>query len=277
MMIRSCILGILLAWFGCRKTEDQAIWINSSSTIHAPTDSFIIKTNSSEWLAVLTSFIQPIPLERIIYKNHLVFKIKNYTGLTEGPADLVLEHSKSGKKYFYNFLLKNNTAGTVTLMDYRSPKTVNPDSSLDQQSIVHHIDHWRNIVADTAYPTLFFEKILKITPMAGTYQAQENKPISSFYVQPGSVEAINLNYRIDENQNVYQITAGPLKDKFQNLLADGTQVVFLYRDEQKIYHRLETASREGYAQVVIPSSKEDYVLSVQIGIRYSQEIKLKAQ
>ncbi len=278
MMIRFYTLGIyFLIWLGCRDLEDQPIWINRTSIIHAPTDSLIIKTNSAEWVAVLTSFIQPIPLQRKVYQDHLVFRIKNNAGLVEGPAELILEHTGSGKKYFYSLLLKNNDPGKITVIDYRSPKTVNPDSSLNQQSIVHKIDQWRNIVTDTVSPNLFFEKILEITPKAGIYQAQENKPISSFYVQPGSVEVINLVHTIDVKQNIYKITAGPLKDRFQNQLADGTLVVFIYRDQQEIYRRLEKACREGFAQVTIPSSNEEYVLHVQIGDRNSQEIILKNQ
>jgi hypothetical protein len=269
---------IVLTFFlaSCKSKQlEKPIWVNNSSTVVIPIDSLQFKTPVKGWKAELLSFIQPIPL--IISYNDTGFYIlsKTSTGAIEGRAQICLS---KGKNYFYYPIsIYNKPMAAVSVKEYRSPKTVNPDSSLVQQKIKHRIDQWRNLSPDSLTHKFFFEEIIVLKPKAGTFRAQADKSLTSFYMQPGSCTNIPVVMEYEKTENVYNVTAGPMTDKYGNKIADGTKAVFIYNDGNTDY-RMESSALNGFASSNIPAEKGHTMhLSVHINETISTTIKLSHQ
>jgi hypothetical protein len=180
-----------------------------------------------------------------------------------------------GNPYFYYEVhLRNSSFGSITERDYRFPKTVNPDSGLKQQCMVHRIDEWRNLVNTAQSHQYFKEEIITLLPRAGTYYPQKDKPISACYVQPGSAVSVPVNFVYNKSLDEFTVTAGPLQDAYDNTVANGTMVVFMYTDGENNY-RMEAAVLNGVATAHLPVQQKTYWLKAGIHHIFSNTILLK--
>lgn len=255
------------------KPVEKPVWLNKKAIVSFPADTFLFKSETKNWKAILLSFSQPVPLQINYNTEGFVLFAKNKAGITEGAAQLIL--SNDNHFFYYELNLHNHSYGTITDKDYRSPKTVNPDSGLHQQRIVHTIDEWRNLVYTEKPFQYFFEEEITLAPVAKNYRAQNNKPITAFYVQPGSAVSINISAVFDKQENMFIVTAGPVKDKYNNVVSNGTLVAFVYNNRQN-YFRMEAALLNGFATVNIPAEKNTtYNLTARINETASQTIQLQ--
>lgn len=253
-------------------TALRPVWINKTEIISFPLDSLVFKAIGAEWKATLLSFAQPVPLVIKFTRDGFILSPQNKFGITEGAATLIL--SKNSQSFFYDMNLQNNSFGNLTNKDYRSPKTINPDSSLAQHRIWHTIDEWRNILNAPGQLQPFYEDIIQINPIAATYRAQSDKALSAFYVQPGSCTSIELKSDFVEEENVFLVTVGPLKDAYNNTVANGTMVAFIYGDDEYTY-RMESALLNGFATIKIPAEKnKQFSLIARINETVSKQIQL---
>lgn len=259
---------------GCFSSPaDKPLWINKSESICIQRDSLKFEATGEDWQAGLYSFTQPVPLTIKFTGNGFILSAINQYGITEGTATLILLNKK--QKFFYNLKLHNEASGAVTYADLRSPKTVNPDSSLMQHRMIHSIDEWRNIVQQPASANPFFEEMIRLKPISGTFRAQKDKALSAFYVQPGSATAIPLRSAYNQAEKCFKVTAGPLKDKHNNQVSNGTIVAFIYNDIQYSY-RMESALVNGIASVKIPCEKnKQYRLLAKVDKTVSEQIILQ--
>ncbi len=255
------------------KAAQKPVWVNETPLLSFPKDSMMFTAKGKNWEASLQTFTQPVLLKIKFTGNGFVLSSQNKYGITEGTALLTLSNKK--QKFFYPLNLQNNSFGEITDKDYRSPKTVNPDSGLAQHRMLHTIDEWRNIMNTPQQLEPFYEDIIQLNSVAGTYRAQKDKALSSFYIQPGSAMAVPVNSVYNKEENVYVVTAGPLKDKHNNTVANGTIVAFIYSDDKQTY-RMEAALLNGLAAVKIPPEKnKQYRLMAKINQTASQQITLQ--
>ncbi len=279
MMIKYTLALTGLIWYtlvslsACRQhLLRRPVPASELTTLTVPFEGLAFVATGRNWKATLLTFTQPIELN-IEYTNtgFIVFQ-DSPAGIIEGPGKLCL--NSGNNHFFYDAWLQNQEFTSPETIDIRSPKTVNPDSSLNQQRIVFTIDEWSNIVSVNEENHLFFEEEVFLLPLAGVYRAQEYNPLSAFNVQPGSCVSIPLNAQFNEGDQHILAKAGPLKDRFDNLVADGTVVTFIYDDGQYIY-RTETALINGFALTEIPFDPgNNYQLYAQVHSTHSITIQL---
>lgn len=266
---------LILSLAACKnKLVEKPVLLNKETIVLMPHVSFSFQSKEKNWEAVLVSFMQPVPLQINYTTNGFILRLQNKYGITEGPAHIIL--SNNNQQFIYEVNLHNIASGIITDKDYRSPKTVNPDSSLVLHRMIHSIDEWRNLIYTHQSLQYFKEELLSLSPAAGTFRAQEEKPITAFYVQPGSATTINVNAVYNKDENLFEVTAGPLKDKHKNIVANGTIVAFIYTDGQNHY-RMEGALQNGTAVVKIPATGKSYSLYAKVNDTFSSTIQLAAQ
>jgi hypothetical protein len=249
--MRQCLyhIAILLLLGACNKPCEQPVWANPQKKLVYPDMQLRFISSSNNWSASLLSFVQPINLTITYHKGGFTLTAPNRIGIIEGPAQICL--SAGGRYFYYPFNLINKDKAAIAQKEYRCPKTVNCDSSLQQQRMLHAIDAYRNLVGGKDTASWFDESVITLAPRAGTYRALANEPLSAFYVQPGSCVNIPLATQYDKEKKCFTVTAGPLRDKYENTVADGSLVAFEYYDQSKTF-RMEAVLQHGYASVSIP-------------------------
>ncbi len=234
---------------GCSKpSTPKPVWVNMADSLIFSDAMLTFKTVGKKWNATIISFVQPLPLSVIYNDTGFTAKPEKPDGIIEGPAQICL--TTEGEIFYYPVYLINKKGIPVIDKDYRSPKTVNPDSSLMQQRMIHSIDSFRNLVYLSGKSEYFFEEEIALAPKAGTYRAIQKESLTSFYMQPGSAVTIPFNAIYDKKQSRYTVTAGPLKDRYNNTVADGTRVNFMYSLGDETY-RTEVSLLKGFAELMI--------------------------
>jgi hypothetical protein len=115
---------------------------------------------------------------------------------------------------------------------------------------------------------------VNLAPKTGVYRAVAKEPLSSFYVLAGSCTSIPVKAEYKKDMEAYYVTAGPLKDKDNNIVANGTMVAFIYADTKQTY-RMEAPLLDGYVSVIIPSATgTQYTLRAKINETISSQINL---
>jgi hypothetical protein len=266
-------IAMLVLLLGCTKPSiPKPIWINQADSLLFSDAILTFKTTGKKWNATIISFVQPLPLTVIYNDTGFTAKPEKPDGIIEGPAQICL--STENENFYYTVNLINKNEISVTDKDYRSPKTVNPDSSLMQQRMIHSIDSFRNLVHISGKSQYFFEEELALAPKAGTYRAIQKESLTSFYMQPGSAVTIPIKAIYDKLQSRYTVTAGPLKDQFNNTVADGTRVNFIYSLGDETY-RTEVSLLKGFADLIIEANPSTRIkLQVAINNTYSKQINL---
>jgi len=245
-------------------------WVNAVDTLSIPAEKMVFRASGKNWEAVLLTFTQPVALEVVYTNSGLVITQANKSGITEGPAHIVLKNRD--QSFIYPVMILNKDSGAISKKDYRSPKTVNPDSSLAQQSLLHAMDPWRNLVRTPNLPEYFKEFMLGLTPKAGTFRAIEDEAVTAFYVQPGSCTSIPLQAQYYKEDHVYTVMAGPLLDAWGNTVANGTLVKFMYKVQHTTW-QMESVLQNGYASVRIPAGKGER-LSLVAAVQQTQSSTL---
>jgi len=262
------IPGLLIAACNNKKL-DKPVWVNQSDTLSLPGKALLFSAKEKNWKAVLQTMTHPVPLITIYKSGKLLVTTENNSGITGGPAQICL--FRGTNYFFYPVYLENSSFHPLT-KEYRSPKTVNPDSSLLQQRIVYTIDEHRNISAGKK--DYFFEEEIQLAPKAGIYRAIKDEPLTAYYVQEGSCTGIPLQSGFLKEENAYRVTAGPLKDKYGNTVANGTLVAFNYSDGKYVW-RTEAALQDGYAYLLIPAERDKkYSVNAKVNEAISKTIQL---
>jgi len=254
------------------KAIQKPIMLSKSPVLSVPINRLEFSSEGKNWDARLYSFGQPVPLKIQYTETGFYLSQKNQSGVIQGPGILYLSAGKYD--YFYDVSLVNMDGPTTMISDYRSPKTVNPDSSLSHQKLFFTIDRWRNVVKSDQTAGYFEESEISLPPIVGIYRAQETDPLSSYYVQPGSCTSIPLQADFNMDKSTFHVVAGPLKDAYNNQVADGTVVAFMYEDGAYSF-RMEATAHNGSATVDIPvKTNLTYTLVAAVNETKSLEIQL---
>lgn len=262
----------LLTLVACRNpSAGKPVWLNQTAVLALPAAMYF-GTDTGNWQASLLSFSQPIPLAVRVTATGFMATLDAPAGVLEGPAQLCVW---SGEQYFYYPVeLRNGKRPVISPKDYRSPKTVNPDSSLTQQGIREAIDSHRNLMPVRDCTVYFAEDERRLAPKVGTFRAIRDEAQTAYYVQPGSCTRIPIRAAYKSETNSYFVTVGPLADKHANPVADGTHVEFVYTGGPDTY-RMEATVLHGYATALIPADKQiPYRLSARIANTVSTPITL---
>lgn len=265
-LVAYLVLTIFL--FSCKKEAQKPVWINAKTILNFHFQDLKFKCEDENWEVFLITSIQPLELKSIYKSGILTIQSPLKGGVLEGMAQVCLRNKNAD---FYYPIKLVNTEASSSVIDFRSPKTLNPDSILNQQRIVYQIDEFRNIVANQK-KELFKEDELRISPKAGIYKTSKNNPLTSYYVQPGSCVEIPLTFAYNTFENSYEIKAGPLMDKYKNTIADGTLVTFVYQSQQ--IGKMEISALKGFAIAKIPADL-NYQIYAQIDQITSKKIILK--
>jgi hypothetical protein len=272
MKVCICIAVFILVASCTTKNVNKPVWLNAADTVFIPANSLQFKADGKNWKASLLTTSQPVSLLVSQTENGFSLSQNRKYGITEGKGWLCL--NKEENYFYYAVTFINNLPTLVTPKDYRSPKTVNPDSGLLQQRIVHDIDKWCNLSLLKKQGTYFYEQQLSLPPQTAIYRAIEKEPLTSYYIQPGSCTVIPVKAVYNKQRNSYLVTAGPLKDKHNNIVANGTMVAFIYTDKT-ITSRTEAVLIDGYAETEIEANNDNpYFLKAHINDVASEEIKL---
>jgi hypothetical protein len=219
----------------------------------------------------MLTFTQPIVLN-VSYNNDIL-KVNWHEnkGVVDGPAHICLQ--SGNESFFYPIYLQNKMQQSIIIKDYRSPKTVNPDSSLIQQSIKHKIDFNRNIQPNIN-GSYFFEEKIVIAPIVKTFRANANEPITASYMQAGTATNIPLKATYNATLQQYEIIAGTIYDGYKNIIANGTNVVFEYSNNSS-KGIINATTINGIATVLMPiHSNENWNVVATINNIKSKKINL---
>ncbi|MFY7965792.1 MAG: hypothetical protein ACOVO1_12910, partial [Chitinophagaceae bacterium] len=126
------VLYILLlsTYISCTsKQATKPFVINKMDTLSLNNFHLSFITKNKNWTATLFTFNQPIDL--VVKQNNDTLNVSYYSekGFIEAPAKICLINNEV--KFWFNCYLRNSTETTAYIKDYRSPKPVNPDSSLN--------------------------------------------------------------------------------------------------------------------------------------------------
>ena len=266
-------IALFILLNACNKRVSKPSWVNERPTIYYPDINLVFKSKTINWSATLISFIQPIPLGIKYSAEGFTVINQNDKGVIEGPAQICL--SSGTENFYYPVYLENKDSSKVSSKEYCSPKTVNPDSSLQQQRILHNINEYRNLVYLDKKQGYFFEEDVLLSPKARSYRAIAAEPLSAYYIQPGSCVDVPVKAEYDDSKKMYEVTAGPLKDKYGNTSANGTSVAFIYTDDVST-NRMEAALLNGFTTVWIPAVNQTGLsLKAKVNETISKTIRLK--
>ena len=223
-----------------------------------------------EWAAYLQTYRQPVPL--LLTKSSEGFSLQFLKEDTPTAGSAIICLSNGDSTFFFPIELIEKSKLPKKNVDFRSPKTLNPDSILVHQKIVYFIDTKRQVVplhTDRYYQ----ESLLAQKPKVAKIRAIPSSSLSTFYIQAGSCVKIPIVGATNNLQQTYDIKVGPLIDKSQNFIADGTLVRIHYTENEQIFTR-EIVSLNGYANTSLPINDFPKVVFAQINDLTSQEIKL---
>ena len=227
--------------------------LNEQILLRPYNDTIFFHTPFKSWQVHIYGSIQPIPFVSSHIANLLTIVPKYSLSIPSSFLHVIL--SSGDEVHLFRFLYENNLQ-SVSTRKYRSPKSINTDSSLIQYSLEHTITTNRNIIYQPMKKRYFDEYQLMIDPIAGTFIDDINNNRSAFYVQPGSPSSIKLFYTADTLKREYCIQANNLSDAFGNYISDGTLITF-YVINKSIYKIYERQVMDGAARIILPMTEMD--------------------
>lgn len=249
----------------CSKPVSAPLMVTDMDTIQLPAGTIRLLSTAQDWKAVLQTVTQPVQLRTAYKGDTMILTAGDRGGYIEGPVTLDLY--RHDQHYYYHGSLKNSSSGGVSMVEYRSPKTVNPDSGLQQQRIVLQMDDNRNLHDDGNNTMYFSEAKMTINAKAGTYpgrHANRNQDaLSAYYVEPGSATQIVWQGIEIKDKNLYRIMVGPLLDRYGNLVADGTWVRFEDVMASGVQVN-ETMTRNGKAYLLLHKQYQQHTVRVAV-------------
>ncbi len=222
----------------------------------------VLITDSSYKTAIryfLLTARQPVPLKYEVRNGKTTVFINTAESFCEGQACICC--IADNNCYYYPLQLIYRVQDKIVKIkkDYRSPKTVNPDSSLLQQRILFNMDNQRILLPLTgAYKgettPFFYSDSIELAPVTATYLVDPDAPVTSIYVQPGTNASLNFTARYDSTEKIFLVQTQQLTDSHRNIVADGTLVAFLYSDGITS-NRIEAAVHHGVATAKIVATE----------------------
>lgn len=264
------ILSILF-FASCQEDKTIMTWPNQKKLVDYDNYTFQIKSDDIHTIKAcyIYTALQPIELDLRLANDRLLARIPAGKQLHAGPARLIVRSIKDQVTIF-PFTGKTKTA--LEKKDFRSPKTLITDSSLTQQQLVYSVGATRNL-AQTENE-FAIERWKDLAPQKKTYQAQEEKIETSFYVEAGSANRIQLIKAGLSAKQKQQFKTNFLQDSYSNQIADGTRAIF-YLEKGAEQIRIEKTVKDGIAKLEVPAYiKTPYSIAVEIGIAQSNKLQL---
>lgn len=241
---------------GCKKKVDstEPVIVAFQDTIFSNIGGkYIFKVSPrTQWTTRIQTFRQTYELKNNILDSEMSIRVRLEDKFNEGDATLIL--SNGSHNYFYKLYLKNNYQKTNwKKFDFRSPKTVNTDSVLQHQSLLFYLDTLQNILMSDTQP-YFPTQTVQLSPQTNKIQAIANQALTTYYITPGSPANIYLSMTYNEENNTHEIKSNVIMDKYKNVIADGTEVIFTMSKNGKI-KTISTQTRGGVAMIEMALSE----------------------
>jgi hypothetical protein len=255
------IYGVLLGAFSCKNEgQQEPIWIDRTFEI-TNNDTLYFVTIETGWEATFYTSIQPVQASILQKDDTLKVFIENSRKIKNGNATLSLK--TKNKSYFYSVNLKNTDFSELQWSELRTPKSLNLDFPLPQQLFLYVVDGHGNLI-ESEPNQYFMEELVIHPPNIGTFRGVTNTPLSSFYIGAGEVTGIPINYKLFSSKKLLEIISGPLKDKYGNLIAEGTSARFILKTGD-IIKNIDAYVIGGMAKVKVP---------VESGFRYQVHVQI---
>ncbi len=207
----------------CTKSKSpKPLLLSNIDTVNIQNMDVHFKTNFKSWKAFLFSFNQPIPLKTKFKDGILQVSYSTKKNNVETDAQIVLMDADTF--FSYKTYMKNLTSTVNIIKDYRSPKTVNSDSSLHHDRIFYVLDNGQNIQSING--NLFVQEQIQLSSKVQTVNAIKGNNLSAYYMQPGSLKKIEIYVAKSDVQEKYIISTKVLKDDYNNIVANGTKIMF---------------------------------------------------
>ncbi len=264
------ILSLVLL-FSCEEKPKEVVWLNEKGIVESKEVLYFV-ANELEDLeqCLLYSAVQPIVLNFKLNGDSLKMQLPKDANFIEGKAHLVLTF-KQDVFVSKRFNLIHSANLSSKLKDYRSPKTVITDSSLNQQSLIYTVDEHRNLLAQDAN-IYVIEKWKSLSPKTAIYRSDEDAPETSYYVLAGSVVSIQL---MKDESKPGSFMTNKLKDKYGNAVAEGTKAVFNISTADAKTSRIETSVLDGMIRLTMPSIyKPPFAISVSVNSTSSNTLNI---
>lgn len=265
------IIFIILIFISeCKPDQGYIRMQCKTDTLWFPDGRIRFESNKKDWKAILFSPVQPLPMNLQYHASGFTAIVPKNTGTIEGLGKLVC--ISGSKKYFFNIVLKNRVV-TISGYLYTAPKYIQVDSSISQQRIWYKTDQYSNLMLSDSQDACFFdEEIINTSRKAGIYTPIKQNPITAYYILSGATKLIPIQVLTDANKKLLHVIAGPLKDKYGNVLQNGTLAHFFYTSNDYLY-RTEKSVNNGYAEMFV---RQDSIKNLYVTINnvYSKKIKL---
>ncbi len=234
--------------------KPDSLYTNIADSMVFSVDTTIVKDAS----VYLLTTRQPVPLRIYRQRNLVTVMLDAWDGFCEGPAVIACTLNEHSFYYPLQLVYRQQDQIISVKKDYRSPKTVNPDSSLLQQRILFNMDKHRIILPlamrnRKMITPFYYSDSIALPPVTATYLVDTTSPVTSIYVQPGTNNQLQLSAKYNHAEQCIELQTSCLKDRVHNIIADGTLVAFIYRSGNMLY-RTEAAAYKGIAAVKIPSA-----------------------
>ncbi len=266
------IILSLILFASCQDIKQEVLWLNQQETVDYNTFKFRISSNKNQSIkgCYIYTALQPIELELRKIDDQIVANIPKGKQLFSGPARLIIQDQGEQLTIFTFVGIQKATTETK---DFRSPKTLITDSSLTQQQLVYTVGTTRNLVfTENKIAT---ERWKDLSPQKRTYQAQEEKVETSFYVEAGSANKIELIMDTLNSTPSTQFITNLLQDKYGNQIANGTRATFhLQKGKENIL--IEKTTRSGVVKLEVPEHiTPPYSIYFEIGFDQSNKLMIQ--
>ena len=264
------IWSLILLFISCTdKFISKPILLNDHFDLSPLNDTIILKTIAKEWDVNLYGLYQPIPVNTV-YKEGIL-KVIPQNGYLVPSSTIHLLLSFKNNYYIYEFQYINNYQDEF-IRTFRSPKTMNPDSSLIQYIQKHTVTELRNIIISDSTKEYFKEYEHSLPSIAGIYNDKHSTPISSYYIQPGSPTELILYISIDSTRKSYSIETNYLTDHYGNEIANGTLISY-FIDSGASKKIIERQIMNGCSTLLLPGeSFQPFRIYSIIGLTISNAI-----
>jgi len=242
---------LIFLGFACQNpTAQRPEWVNSVQEWKKGDGPLTFLVEEGDWEVIIQTVSHPIIPPVVKKGNELLVAFPEDQLWPSGPGFLTL---RQGKQDFVFPLELINAERSGELIDLRSPKTVNTDSSLVHQQLLYRVAPNRDLL-QVENGQLFIENYLGVNPQTGTFSGESESSLSSYYVVAGTPVELPLAFNYDSFDQKFDLLVGPLKDAYGNLVSDGTLVTFVLIQNRKTW-LIEEVTRAGFSRLEVAADK----------------------
>ncbi len=244
------IILLILLW-SCRPIEPlEIVWDSQYDSYPICSQEMVLKGENLEGIqeVYLYTSVQNSPMDFKTENDTIHIKSKDNTNCFSGPAFIIV--STDLQKVVLPFEIPSEDQVLIQ-NDFRTPKTLNTDSLVAQQSIVYEIGTHRSLLPQAKHYAQ--ETYYQFTPKDTTLRAREGDPKTAFYIEAGSVKDIKITLINPKANTQKYIKSNLLQDSYGNTIRNGTEGK-LFITSKSGTQILRSYSQEGIMKFPLPNT-----------------------